>query len=98
MSSPEQAQPEARRDVRVTNSSGLHARPCHAVVSLAREYDCEFRVACAGREVNGRSILELMTLGAAVGSELSFRATGPGAEELVDRAARLVAAGFDETS
>lgn len=98
MSTPDEASEEARREVRVTNDAGLHARPCHALVSLAREYDCEFRVACGGREVNGRSILELMTLGASVGSLLGFHAKGVGAAELVDRATRLVAGRFDETS
>lgn len=98
MSTPEQGGPEVRRVVRVPNAAGLHARPCHAVVSLAREYACEFRVRCREREVNGQSILELMTLGASVGVDLELRAWGPGAAELIDRVARLVSGGFDETS
>lgn len=98
MTSDEGASSEAREVLRVVNAAGLHARPCHALVSLAREFPCAFRVRCGGREVNGRSILELMTLGAAAGAELEVRASGPGAAELIARVARLVRSGFGETS
>lgn len=98
MTPQERSSSEAREMLRVVNTAGLHARPCHALVSLAREYSCEFRVRCGRREVNGRSILELMTLGAAAGAELEVRASGPGAAELIARVARLVRSGFDERS
>lgn len=86
------------RRVVLVNAAGLHARPCHAIVSLALECDCELRIALEGREVDGRSILELMTLCAPHGSELALRASGERAAELLDRVEALVAAGFDESS
>jgi phosphotransferase system HPr (HPr) family protein len=88
----------AERSVRIPNSSGLHARPCHALVAAAREYESELRVACGGREVNGRSILELMTLCEPCESVLSFRARGRDAAALVARLASIVEAGFGETA
>ena len=95
---PEQGPGEVRLSLRIVNPAGLHARPCNALVSLARQFPCEFRVRAGAREVNGRSILELLTLGAAAGSEIEVRAEGQGASELIERVARLVRSGFDETS
>ncbi|MAF65150.1 MAG: HPr family phosphocarrier protein [Planctomycetes bacterium] len=89
---------EAERSARIVNTEGLHARPCHDVVSVALEYECEFRVACRGTQVDGRGVMTLMTLGAANGDELVLWARGEGAEELVERVARLVEAGFEQSA
>lgn len=85
---------EARASVVIPNPEGMHARPCHALVSLVREHKSELRVACRGREVSGASILELMTLAAACGAELAFVARGPDAPELVERLVAFVRSGF----
>lgn len=95
MSDP-QADQRAQRTFRISNASGLHARPCHALVSTALEYDCDVRIRCEGREANGKSILELMTLNAACGAELEISTEGPGAEELMSKLAALVESGFEE--
>ena len=80
----------------IVNSEGLHARPSGTVVALALEYESELRIRCGDRTVNGRSILELITLGAGCGTELHFSAQGPDAEELVQALVHLVEAGFSE--
>ena len=87
---------DVTRAVRIPNAAGLHARPCHAIVSKALAHESELWVACDGREVNGKSILELMTLSAPCDAVLTFRARGADAEKLIDELAALVAAGFDE--
>jgi phosphotransferase system HPr (HPr) family protein len=89
---------EARRSVRIVNRTGLHARPCHSIVSTALEHESELRIAFGGREVNGRSILELMTLEAGPDAMLELIATGPDADSLVERLATLVESGFAETT
>jgi len=91
------APPEATRSVRIRNSAGLHARPCHAIVTLARQHECELRVASAGVEVNGKSILELMTLCAPCEAWIEFKARGRDAAALVERLSALVEAGFHES-
>ena len=87
------------RIVTVVNEAGLHARPCHAIVSMAMSHACSLRIRPAGegtREVNGKSILELMTLEARQGTELELSANGGGAEELLSGLAELFASGFGE--
>ncbi|MAG63368.1 phosphocarrier protein HPr [Candidatus Woesearchaeota archaeon] len=82
----------------ISNESGLHARPCHAMVALALEHASGLQVSCGEREVNGKSILELMTLGASKGMTLSFCAEGSDAEALVAALVSLVESGFSGTS
>jgi phosphocarrier protein HPr len=74
---------EFRRTVKVVNAQGLHARPCHAIVSRALACQCDLRILARNREVNGKSILELMTLSAGPGTELELVARGPDAEQLL---------------
>ena len=87
---------EFRRTVRVVNAQGLHARPCHAVVSRALDFPCELRIRARDREVNGKSILELMTLSAGPGTELELVARGPDAERLLLELAELFEGCFGE--
>lgn len=81
---------------RLTNERGLHARPCHAIASIALEHHSSLQVRCGGRDADGRSILSLMTLAAPYGSLLEFRAEGDDAEELLRRLVALVGSGFSE--
>ena len=85
-----------QRSVKVINDAGLHARPCHAVVRLALEFEASLRVRFAGMDVNGKSILELMTLAAAKGEVLDLKAEGPDAEALLVAIDALIATGFEE--
>lgn len=87
---------QCERTVKIVNSEGLHARPSGAVVAVALDYESEIRIRCRDRQVNGRSILELITLGATCGSELHLAAEGPDAEELVEALCQLINAGFSE--
>ena len=89
---------ESRRVVTIQNPSGLHARPCHAVASTAQAYTSALEVGYQGRRVNGKSILELMTLCAAQGAVLELVGRGADAEALVETLVRLVESGFDERS
>lgn len=88
------------RTVRVVNAAGLHARPCHAIVATALEYGtCDVRIrpkGAAAPGVNGKSILELMTLEAAQGTELEILGEGEGIDALLDALDSLFARGFDE--
>lgn len=87
---------EIRRTLTVTNAQGLHARPCHAIVSASMAHAAEVRLKLGPKEVNGKSILELMTLQASVGSELEVRTWGADAEQLMGKLHELFSDGFGE--
>lgn len=66
---------------------GLHARPAGEFAALARRFDAEILVskggAPKGEWVDGREVLELLSLAAAQGARLHLRARGREAERAV---------------
>jgi phosphotransferase system HPr (HPr) family protein len=90
------SQPVARREVEITNALGLHLRAAHRFVSLAQEFQAKVTVLHDGREVNGKSILDLTTLAVECGFRVVVTAQGLDAEAAVDALAELTAQAFDE--
>jgi len=66
------------------------------IVEAANRHQSSLAVGVDGREVDGRSIMHLMTLCASQGMEMSLRAEGDDAEALVDVVAALIKDGFGE--
>ena len=88
---------EASRSVVISNSQGLHLRPAHGFVALASQFDSDIRVSREdGEVVDGKSILSLITLGAAQGTELTVRAEGSDADNAVNELAQYLE-GLQET-
>jgi phosphocarrier protein HPr len=84
------------RVVTIVNPLGLHARPAAEFVKVASAFRAEVQVEKDGMQVNGKSIMGVMTLAAECGSSLVVRATGEDADAVVAALADLVARGFDE--
>jgi phosphocarrier protein len=84
------------RIVVVTNPQGLHARPADMFVKTASQYQSNIEVIKDGERVNGKSILDILTLAAVAGSQLQIEATGPDADAALNALAELVLRDFDE--
>jgi len=67
--------------VTVKNEAGLHARPASVLVKTASRFKSEFYIRMYGYEVNGKSILGVMTLAAESGAEMELILEGPDEEE-----------------
>ena len=87
---------EARRTVKIRNRLGLHARAAVKFVQMASRYKSEIKVVKDGQDVNGKSIMGLLTLVAAFGMEIVIVADGPDAEQAAAALGALVDGGFDE--
>jgi phosphotransferase system HPr (HPr) family protein len=86
----------AIRSVIVVNPQGFHARPAHLFVKLAASFPCQIEIVKGNEVINGKSILDLLTLGAGNGTTLTLRASGDCADEAVEALARLIEGGFGE--
>lgn len=86
----------ARRTVEILNPYGFHLRPAEKFVGVAHRFQSEIRVSFRGKESNGKSILDLMTLAAECGTRLEVEARGPDAEAAVAALAELAAARFGQ--
>lgn len=86
----------AREERKICNRAGMHARAAVKFVQLAAHFKSEIRVLKDGTSVNGKSIMGLLTLVAALGFTITIEAEGPDAEAAVAALAALVANGFGE--
>ncbi len=84
------------RIVTIVNQRGLHARAAAKFVKLADRFAAEVTVIKGDTEVSGRSIMGLMMLAAAPGTEIELRARGSDAEAALAAIAELVERKFDE--
>lgn len=84
------------RVIRIVNSKGLHARPSAKFVQLVEKYDARLTVSYNGETVNGDSLMGLVTFAAGTGSQLTLKATGPQAKDVIDAVAAFVASKFGE--
>lgn len=86
----------AEQRVIIGNRLGLHARPAAEFVKRSAAYACEITISKDGVEVNGKSILGVMTLAAECGSEVIIRADGLEAADAVEELATLLRSEFSE--
>lgn len=84
------------REVMIVNKAGMHTRPASAIVRIAAKYDAEFYISRDGFEVNGKSIIGVMTLAAEQGSTLTLRFEGPDEETLAEEMISFFDDGFGE--
>ncbi|MFO7955146.1 HPr family phosphocarrier protein [Thioalkalivibrio sp.] len=85
-----------QRVVPIVNRLGMHARAAAKFVSLASQYAADVTVSRNRQEVNGKSIMGVMMLAAAQGSEITIEAEGEDASEALDALTELVADRFGE--
>jgi phosphocarrier protein HPr len=86
----------ARREVKICNQKGLHARAAARFVKTAGQFNAEVSVRKNGTAVSGRSIMGLMMLAAASGTIVEIAATGRDAAAAVAALASLIECKFDE--
>jgi len=86
---------DLRRNVRITNPSGLHARPAAQVVARLQPLTAEITIAVNGRRADARSITAVLGLGAAVGDELTITARGADAQAALEAVLGIVTSGSD---
>lgn len=84
------------RTVIVRNAEGLHARPADLLVRLANKFNATIQIGKNSEWVDCKSILSLLTLGAAQGTQLSVSAEGPDAADAIESITTLFEAGFDD--
>jgi phosphocarrier protein HPr len=86
-----------RAIVTIVNPRGLHARAAAKFVKVAEQFVADVEVAKDDIVVCGTSIMGLMVLAAACGSNLEIRARGREAKPALAALVALVERGFDET-
>lgn len=82
--------------VKVTNKSGIHARPASVFVQTAAKFKSKVTVTAKGKTVDAKSILMIMSMGLAKDTEIVIKAEGEDASTAVKALVELVQAKFGE--
>ncbi len=82
--------------IKIVNNAGLHTRPAANIVKLASKYKCEFFLIKDGLNINGKSIIGVMTLAAEKGSEITLVFDGVDEELAANEIVDYFNRGFDE--
>ena len=84
------------RVIRIVNEKGLHARASAKFVQLVEKFDADVRVIRCGESVGGTSIMGLMSLAAARGTDITVDAVGTDAAAVITAIDSLVSSKFGE--
>ena len=84
------------RQITIINKLGLHARASAKLVSAASAYAAEITIEKDGQAVNAKSIMGVMMLAAACGSEVILRTDGTDAEAAMEGVVALINSKFGE--
>jgi len=88
---------EELRSLKVINELGMHAHAAGQIVELAYKYRAKLFLRKDSREVDGSSILSILSLACPKGSEIKARIVGVDAQEFMDELERLFKSKFGET-
>lgn len=89
---------EYETTVVITNELGLHARPAALLAQTAQRFRADVSLIADSRQVDAKSILDILSLAAGKGTALTVRGKGNDAVDCVKSIADLVRIQFNEGS
>ena len=87
---------EPVRSVEIVNRKGLHARASAKLAELALSLPTKVMIRFEGESADARSIMDLLCLGAGIGSVVTLDADGDDAGAALDAVEALFQDGFGE--
>ena len=82
------------KEVTVTNSVMLHARPATFFIQKANTYKCSIWVEKEERRVNAKSLLGILSMGVTEGTTITLIADGPDEAAALKGLADMIENGF----
>jgi phosphocarrier protein len=79
-----------RKELVVKNKQGLHARPAALFVQIANKFDSRIIVKRDDEEVNGKSIMGILMLGAERGSVIILEIDGEDAPSAMEELEKII--------
>ncbi len=84
------------KEVTITNSVGLHARPATYFIQKANTFKSSVWIECGDRRANAKSLLGVLSLGISKGSAVVLIADGLDETEAIDGLEALILKGFND--
>lgn len=77
-------------DIVIAKENGLHLRPAAEIAQIAQNVSCEIQIVNDHCSADGKSVLELVSLLAENGSNLTIEVKGSGAREVLDQIVQVL--------
>ena len=84
------------KTVTIKNRAGVHARPASLIVEKANQFHSEILFEKNGEQINGKSIMGVITLGAAYNTQLKIIIKGSDETEAIEAMVKLFEDKFKE--
>jgi phosphocarrier protein HPr len=85
-----------KRNARISNKLGLHARASAKLTKLAASFECDVHMSRNGRRINAKSIMGVMMLAAGLGTDVEIETDGPDEQRALDAIVALIDDRFGE--
>ncbi|MCR4663192.1 MAG: HPr family phosphocarrier protein [Endomicrobiaceae bacterium] len=84
------------KNVKIVNKLGLHARPASLIVQTAMAFSSNINIIKDEIKVDAKSIMGILMLAAACGTELKLQTEGPDEEQALEKMVEIFNNGFGE--
>ena len=84
------------RNVKIVNKLGLHARPASLIVQTAMAFSSNIYIIKDEIKVDAKSIMGILMLAAACGTELKLQTEGSDEEQALEKMVEVFNNGFGE--
>ena len=84
------------KNITISNRAGIHARPAALLVQTTKDFRCNIYFEKGQDRINAKSIMGIITLGAAYGTEIKLIAEGEDEEAAIKALVRLFESKFEE--
>jgi phosphocarrier protein HPr len=85
-----------KKKLEIKNKLGLHARAAVKFVNMANRFASSIKIIKDGSEVDGKSVLGILTLAAVQGSEIQLNVSGKDEEMALQALSELIDGKFNE--
>ena len=73
-----------KKSFRVTNETGIHAKPATMLVNLTMKYDCDIKLTAFKKTVDFKSIMGVMSLGIYSGTTIEISCDGSDESDAIE--------------
>ena len=84
------------QSIKILNRAGIHARPAAMLVQTTKDFKCNIYFEKGQDRINAKSIMGIITLGAAFGTEIKIIAEGEDEGSALGAVVRLFESKFEE--
>lgn len=84
------------RKIQVVNPSGLHLRPAGLLCQTSMKFKSKIFIMYQDKEINAKSVLNVMASGIKCGTEIEVQCTGDDEEEALEAVCTLITTGLKE--